>query len=292
MFINGVPKGKSIGEYEIDKFCTWETKRLAVVTGRPGSGKSEFVDYIVSKLNLKHGWKAAYFTPENYPLKYHYAKMYEKLVGKEFNSKKSMQIDFDIAYEHIQNNLFYILPETDLTIDKILANAKSFVKSKGIKILVIDPFNKLDHQIGKNQTETQYISVLLDKITMFAKMNDLLIFLVAHPRKMEKTDIPTLYDISGSSHFYNKTDYGFTVHRVFEENNVMSNYVEIHFQKIKFKNLGEQGVSQLVYNYVNGRYEQRKSIEQWDNENWLVQQPLSIETFSWDRIERNEVDVF
>jgi twinkle protein len=160
MFINGIPKGKTINEYEIDKYCTWETKRLAVVTGRPGSGKSEFIDYIICRLNLLQGWKAAYFTPENYPLKYHYAKMFEKLIGKEFNSNKSQQIDFDIAYEYILNNFFYILPENDLTIDKILLNAKIYVKSKGIKILVIDPFNKLDHQIGKNQTETQYISIV------------------------------------------------------------------------------------------------------------------------------------
>jgi twinkle protein len=290
MFINGIPKGKTINETEIDRFCTWETKRLAVVTGRPGSGKSEFVDYLICKLNILYGWKAAYFTPENFPLKYHYAKMYEKFIGKEFNSTKSEQIDFDIAYEHIQDNFFYILPESDLTVDKILNNAKSYIKSKGIKILVIDPFNKLDHQVAKNQTETQYISVLLDKLTMFAKVNDILIFLVAHPRKLDKTDVPTLYDISGSSHFYNKTDYGFTVHRVFDNNNLMTNHIEIHFQKIKFKNLGEQGVSELVYNYVNGRFEQRKSIEQWDNSNWLVKtQTEYSENFSWESV-RQQTD--
>lgn len=284
MFINGIPKGKTIGIHEIDRYCTWETKRLAVVTGRPGSGKSEFVDYLISKLNILHGWKAAYFTPENYPLKYHYAKMYEKLIGKEFNSAKSQQIDFDIAYEYILENFFYILPETDLTIEKILVNARSFVKSKGIKILVIDPFNKLEHQVGKNQTETQYISVFLDKLATFAKINDVLIFLIAHPRKLEKAVVPTLYDISGSSHFYNKTDYGFTVHRTFNDNNLMTNEIEIHFQKIKFKNLGEQGVSELVYNYSNGRFEERKAIEYWDNSNWIVKDKVITQSFDWNDV--------
>ena len=270
LFEKGMQKGKTIGQLEIDQYCSWETKRLAVVTGRPGSGKSEFVDYLITKLNLLHGWKAAYFTPENYPLKYHYSKLFEKYIGKEFKRSKSEQIDFDIAYEYIQENFFYILPEKDLTIDKILNNARSYIKSKGIKILVIDPFNKLDHQQGKYQTETQYISVFLDKLTMFAKINDILIFLVAHPRKLEKSAVPTLYDIAGSSHFYNKTDYGFTVHRVFDSNNLMTNEIEVHWQKIKFKNLGEQGVSELVYNYKNGRFEKRHAIENWDNTNWLV----------------------
>jgi twinkle protein len=271
LFQNGLVPGKGTFIDEIDKYCTWETKRLAVVTGRPGSGKSEFVDYLVAKLNILHGWKAAYFTPENYPFKYHYSKMYEKFVGKEFSSKKSEMIDFDLAYEYIQDNFFYIMPEEDLSIDKILANAKSYIKSKGIKILVIDPYNKLDHQQSKYQTETQYVSKFLDRLTSFAKLNDLLIFLVAHPVKLERTEIPTLYNISGSAHFYNKTDYGFTVHRVFDEENSMTNQIEIHWQKIKFKHLGQQGVSELVYNYVNGRFEKRSAIETWDNSNWLVQ---------------------
>lgn len=270
LFINGMVKGKTINQEEIDKYCSWETKRLAIVTGRPGAGKSEFVDYLISKLNLINGWKAAYFTPENYPLKYHYAKLFEKYIGKEFRSGKSEAIDFDLAYEYISENYFYILPDKELTIDKILENAKRYIRSKGIKILVIDPYNKLDHQIGKNQTETQYISVFLDKLTLFAKLNDILIFLIAHPTKLDKTDVPSLYNISGSAHFYNKTDYGFTVHRVFDSNNLMTNDIEIHWQKIKFKNLGEQGVSELRYNYMNGRFEDRKSIDYWDNSNWLV----------------------
>lgn len=270
LFDNGLVKGAMIGFEEIDKYISWETKRLAIVTGRPGSGKSEFVDYLVARLNLMYGWKAAYFTPENFPLKYHYAKLYEKFIGKPFSKNKSNQIDFDIAFEYINNNFFYILPENELTIEKILQNAKLYVKSKGIKILVIDPYNKLDHQIEKNQTETQYISKFLDKLTLFAKLNDILVFLIAHPVKLESGQIPTLYNISGSSHFYNKTDYGLTVHRVFDERNVMTNDIEIHIQKVKFKHLGEQGVSLLRYNYVNGRFDERKSIEQWDNSNWLV----------------------
>ncbi len=282
LFIHGLQKGKTIGFEEIDKFISWETKRLAIVTGRPGSGKSEYVDFLVTKLNICHGWKAAYFTPENFPLKYHYAKLYEKLIGKRFSKSDSEQIDFDMAYEYIKENFFYILPENDLTIDKVLSNARSYVKTKGIKILVIDPYNKLEYQADRQQTETQYISKFLDKLTMFAKLNDVLVFLVAHPRKLDKGIVPTLYDISGSSHFYNKCDYGFTVHRIFDGNNIMTNDIEIHWQKIKFKNLGEQGVSELRYNYANGRFEKRQAIDYWDNSNWLIKSNINQDAeFDW-----------
>lgn len=287
MFLRGIQPGSETGMKEIDQYCTWETKRLAIATGRPGAGKSEFVDFIVCKLNLKYGWKVAYFTPENYPLKFHYAKLFEKLIGKQFSQHKSSQLEYDIALEYIKENFFYILPETDITIDKVLTNAKSYVKSKGIKILVIDPYNRLEHQIAKNQTETQYISQFLDKLSMFAKLNDLLIILVAHPTKLDSTSIPTLYSISGSANFYNKTDYGFTVHRKIDEHNLMTNDVEVHWQKIKFKHLGKQGISNLKYNYINGRFESDVELERnWDNLNWLVQNPEQIDLF-----EPNDSDV-
>jgi twinkle protein len=81
--------------------------------------------------------------------------------------------------------------------------------------------------------------------------------------------VPTLYDISGSAQFYNKCDYGFTVYREkdFEEKK-LSNNIEIHWQKIKYKNLGQTGKSELVYNYDNGRFEKR-GTQNFDNSNWL-----------------------
>jgi len=268
-FNNGIQCGLKLDVHEIDQFITWETGRIAIVTGIPGSGKSEFIDYVVARLNLLFGWKAAFFTPENYPLKYHYAKMFEKFIGKKFTKEKASDIEYDIAYEHIKENMFWILNEDDLTIDKILENAKHLIKTKGIKTLVIDPYNKIDHQFTRSVTETQYISKFLDKLIMFGKLNDILIILIAHPKKMERGMIPSLYDISGSANFYNKADYGFTVHRQFDENNLMTNEVEVHFQKIKFKNLGSQGVSQLKYNYNNGRFD-TGIIDNWDNSNWLI----------------------
>jgi twinkle protein len=254
LYENGLKPGKNIDLEEIDKYCTWELGRLAIGTGVPGSGKSEFVDYLVSKLNLLYGWKAAYFTPENYPLKYHYAKIHEKFSGSKFK-KENDHTDFLNIYEHIKDNFFYILNEKDLTIESIMKSAKSFVKQKGINILVIDPFSKLDHQLRKGENETQYISRFLDVLINFARFNNVLVFLIAHPVKLPKGDIPNLYSISGSAHFYNKADYGFTVHRILDDRGIMTNNVEVHWQKIKFKHLGTQGISNLSYNFNNGRFD-------------------------------------
>lgn len=269
LYENGIQKGKEVGLQIIDDRITWETGRLAIVTGVPSSGKSEFVDYIVTRLNIKHGWKSAFFTPENYPLKFHYAKLYEKLIGKKFSKYKSAELEFDMAYDYVRDNFFYILNEEDLTIKSILDSAKILVKTRGIKVLVIDPYNKLDHKY--TDSETQYISRFLDQIITFAKINDILVFLIAHPVKMQKTngkfEVPSLYSISGSANFYNKTDYGLTVHRKSGDDGVMINQIEVHVQKIKYKHLGEQGIIDLYYDYDSGRFNRGEGC---DLSNWLT----------------------
>jgi twinkle protein len=278
LYENGLQKGKDVGVPEIDSYCTWELGRLCTVTGIPSSGKSEFVDFLVSKLNHLYGWKAAYFTPENYPLKYHYAKVHEKFSGYKFR-KETDKTDFQSIYEHIKDNFFYIMNEKDLTIESVMKSARSFVKQKGIKILVVDPYNKLDHQLAKGENETQYVSRFLDILVNFARFNNVLIFLIAHPRKIEADKVPTMYDISGSANFYNKTDYGFTVHRMREDNGAMGNSVQVHWQKIKFKHLGTQGVSQLDYNFNNGRFD---PAGMFDNTDWLCTKPIEVDF--WDNV--------
>jgi twinkle protein len=274
LFEKGIQRGNTIAISGIDEFVTWETRRLAIATGIPGHGKSEFIDFLIARLNLLYGWKAAYFTPENYPLKFHYAKMFEKFIGDRFNRKRSNENEFEIAFEHINKNIYYILDEDDSSVDTVINSAKALVKSRGIKILVIDPYNKLEHAIKNGENETQYISRFLDKLTSFAKYNDVLVILIAHPVKMKKDsttkayEIPNLYDISGSAHFYNKCDYGFCIYRPMNsENTGYMNHVQVHWQKIKFKHLGEPGVSYLDYNINNGRF---GLAGFYDNNNWLV----------------------
>jgi len=290
LYISGVNPGKTLNE-PFDELIKWETGRLAIVSGIPSSGKSEFVDYLVTKMNLLYGWKTGFFTPENFPLKYHYAKIFEKLIGKKFSVAVANEMEFEMAMDHIRENFFYVMNEDDCTVDTIIKTAKILVKTRGIKVFVIDPYNRLEHQF--KDSETQYISRFLDKLSTFARMNDVLVFLVAHPRKMDKDNagklkVPTLYDINGSSNFYNKADYGFTVHRKTDDRNVLINEVEIHWQKVKFKYLGNGGVSDLKYNYINGRFQKDTN---WDNTNWLnksvEQKIINYTESSWDQRENS-----
>lgn len=270
LFEHGWQKGATIGHENFDRLCSFETKRLCIVTGIPGSGKSEFIDEIAERLNMRYGWRFAYFSPENAPLAYHASKLIEKFTGKRFSRQTLTFGEYKQVKQHLEQDFFFIAPTDSYKVDNILDKAKYLVRRRGIKALVIDPYNRLESEQG-SRSETQYISELLDKLTNFAQRNDILIILMAHPTKQPRNkdgviEAPTLYDISGSANFFNKADFGIVVHR-----NRAENTVEVHVQKVKFRHLGECGTALFKYNLNNGRYTPYENgVEPvWDNENHL-----------------------
>lgn len=272
IFEFGLQKGVTMGHENVDRLISFETKRLCMVTGYPGSGKSEFIDEMAERLNMRYGWRFAYFSPENAPLAYHASKLIEKFTGKPFDQKHLTFGEYKQVKEHLEQNFFFIAP-SDYKVDTILDKAKYLVRRKGIKALVIDPYNRLEDE-KSGMKETDYISQLLDRLTNFAQQHDILIILMAHPTKPAKNkdgkiDPPTLYDISGSAHFFNKADFGIVVHR-----DRVNNTVEIRIEKVKFRHLGEPGVALMKYNLNNGRYvPYYNGVEpQWDNTNHLIEE--------------------
>ena len=270
LFERGWQPGVTIGHPNFDALCSFETKRLCIVTGIPGSGKSEFIDEIAERLNVRYGWRFAYFSPENAPLAYHASKLIEKFTGRRFSKSSLSNVEYKKVKEHLESDFFFISPTDSFKLDNILEKAKALVRRKGIKALVIDPYNRLESEQG-TRSETQYISELLDKLTNFAQRNDLLVILMAHPTKQPRNkdgiiEAPTLYDISGSANFFNKADFGIVVHR-----NRQANNVEVHVQKVKFRHLGQCGTALFHYNLNNGRYVPyvQDILPAWDNASHL-----------------------
>lgn len=147
---------------------------------------------------------------------------------------------------------------------------------KGINGFCIDPWNKLEHKFGKGENETNYVSRALDQIIRSCLKFNLFGFLIAHPSKMEKdksgnTQVPDLYSVSGSSNFYNKPDWGVTVHR-----NHKTGLTEVYVTKAKWRHLGDIGKLTLKYNPVNGRLS--PSDDKMDFSNWLKSVPFLKDT--------------
>ena len=53
----------------------------------------------------------------------------------------------------------------------------------GIKVLVIDPWNEVEHFRPKNESETQYVNRALRQIRRFTLRNQGVATIVAHPTK-------------------------------------------------------------------------------------------------------------
>ena len=237
---NGFKPGFQIGLQNFDDIFSTYTGQFITVTGIPSSGKSDFVDQMVVGYNNNYGWKTAFASPENQPTYLHAHKLMRKHwqgmpTAADINSEKWNQVA-----DHCNTNYFHIDMER-YTLESVLRKGAELVKRKGIKCLVIDPFNKVRDVDCKTEDVNRYTMEYLSKIEIFAKKYDVLVFIVAHPTKMYKTqdgkiEEPTMYNIKGGGEWYDASYHGILVHRDYEAKTVKAKVL-----KVKFQNLGENG---------------------------------------------------
>ena len=236
---NGFKPGYQIGLREFDSIFSTYTGQFITVTGIPSSGKSDFVDQMCVGYNQLYGWKTAYASPENQPTFLHAHKLMRKIWGgmpseADINTEKWNQI------ADLCNSSFYHIDMEKYTLEHVLKKGAELVKRKGIKCLVIDPYNKV--RSAKPSTDVnQYTLDYLEQIDIFAKKYDVLVIVVAHPTKMYKDgngkiEEPTMYNIKGGGEWYDASYHGLLVHRDYD-----ARTVKVKVLKVKFQNLGENG---------------------------------------------------
>lgn len=276
----GLPPGDSTGWGTLDKFYTVMPGHLTIVTGWPGSGKSEWIDALCMNLARKYGWRVAFFSDENKPSEIHVVKLAEKFVGLPFSEGPSPRMTREEMHEAIgEISQYFGFMDTAadskrevFTLDHILTAAQNWFQLEGIwrsdvrKGLVIDPWNSIEHTYPKQWNETLYISACLTGIRAWARNNNVHVWLVAHPQKLRRDDagklpIPRPDSISGSQHWWNKADNCVAIYREFESEEDSPSFakrvrdtVDIQVQKVRFKHIGRQGVAQLRYERSTGRY--------------------------------------
>jgi len=235
---NGFKPGFQIGLQNFDDIFSTYTGQFITVTGIPSSGKSDFVDQMVVGYNKNYGWKTAFASPENMPTYLHAHKLMRKTWEGMPTSKDIHGDKWNKVANHVNDNYFFIDMER-YTLESVLKKGAELVKRKGIKCLVIDPFNKIRDVDCKTEDVNRYTMEYLTKIEMFAKKFDVLVFVVAHPTKMYKDkdgkiEEPTMYSIKGGGEWYDASYHGLLVHRDYENKTVKAKVL-----KVKFQNLGE-----------------------------------------------------
>jgi len=230
-----------------------ELGQMTVVTGIPSHGKSTWVDALRVQLWKAHQWPSAAFSPENWPVEDHVKVLVEMYAAINADS----MTDDEIAHymQKMIGGFYFIQPGRDadmMDVDSILTCAKQLVYQHGVKVLVIDPWNEILHDIPNGEREDQYISRMLAKIRRFARVNMVHVFLIVHPKQLFKDKDgkyprPQAYDIAGGAMWRNKADNMLCVFR----ESMATSATLIFVDKIRFRRNGLAGAS-VRFNYHVG----------------------------------------
>lgn len=261
IYENGFPQGVVTGVWQkFDRLIRWFPGHFTVVTGIPSHGKSNFVDNLIVNLARHNGWRAAVFSPENPTPEMWVIRLLEIATGESFFGQDRIKPEkITDTIDALSQYFFMINPDDDYSIEKVTATAKSLLRRFGINLLVIDPWNNLEVKNKSGENETGYAARILVKLRSFARQTGIHIILIAHPRKMQKTesgnyDIPTAYDISGSAHFYNVADNIMSVYREFHNADDDVSTTHVHVQKVKTKYSGQIGSSRFDFDKSIQKY--------------------------------------
>lgn len=232
---------------------------LTIMTGHSGHGKSTVLDQFIMWLVQNHDWRFAIFSPEQQPLHRHLSHLLSLKTGKPFNAKHVGSMSRDEVRDTsrwMNDYISFILPERP-TIEAVLERARIEVFRKGVKGIVLDPWNEFDHTKKPNETETEYVSSTLAHLRRFARTYGVHVWLMAHPTKMlagvdGSERVPTLTDINGSIAFRNKADIGITVWR---DQTQQDNYTYVYIKKVRFiPDMGNIATIKFKYEPANHRF--------------------------------------
>jgi len=275
LYKKGPGKGESTGFSALDDIYTI-SPGLCVVTGIPGSGKSELIDQLAFNIAMREDWKFAVCSFEN-PPEYHITKYIEKFTRKPFFEGPNLRVSKQEREEALDwvNDHFTFMDQSDgnpSTIDSILERAAAAVQRLGVRGLIIDPFNYIT--LKRQESETNEISDMLTRTRQFIAAYDCHVWFIAHPFKLYAEGggipVPTGYSIAGSASWFSKADVGLSIarpwmHSPLELNEFgdrvhsmePDNTTEVHCWKVRFKWMGRLGTAKLEYNPVNGVYSER-----------------------------------
>jgi twinkle protein len=105
--------------------------------------------------------------------------------------------------------------DLELDIDAFLETARVCVVRDGARLIVLDPWNELEHKRNRDESLTEYVGRAIRRVKAFARRYNVAFWIVAHPTKPQKgiNQMPSLYDVSDSANWSNKADYGLVYHR-------------------------------------------------------------------------------
>lgn len=262
---NGQERGTTTYIPAIDNAWTWRNGEVNIWTGYQNEGKSMFLNQLSCIKAIKDNWKFGVFSPENMPMNDFFNDIIEMYIGKSsdpFHGASQMKLDeYKEAMEFCKKHFFLIYPQKNFTLDNIFHRAKYLVKTKGIRSLIIDPYNTIQHKMSRGEREDLYISRFMSELKRFALDYNISIHLVAHQVTPSKNDDgryhkPDVNRIKGGGTFADKADNVMFIWRPNRALNFSDTAVIFGSQKIKKQKLVgiPQEVHGIDFNIKSQRY--------------------------------------
>lgn len=225
-----------MGMSPYDYVIAFEVGAMSVGTGTPGAGKSTFTTFAAYHVATSEDVKVGILAFETHPFQVRdqLARLHS---GKPWSELTEMQ---QAETAHFLDQHFRIVHRTfdDNPSGHNLGWLKDMIYTLAVrdncKLIVVDPWNELEHLPAQGESLTNYINFALQQIRTWAEQFDCHICVIAHPRKMMtdgKPRSPTGYDIADSAAFANKPALGFSVHQ--EEGDDGEEFVRVTAWKVR-----------------------------------------------------------
>ena len=237
---------------------------LIIVTGKPNSGKTDFLNDLTCRLMMKTGRHVCYLSFEVPDKNKHIAHLVKLALG-QVNTTRYTREELALLIGYLHAHMVHLdLHEVSPTPAHILERADRVRRTMPIQYLVIDPYLFMEVETGRYSSETQAIKAMLTQVQTWGRAHGVWVVIVAHPRKLmklwgsnESEDID-MYTIAGSANWANLADFILSITRVDEED---KRYTRLDMLKVRDQDLCRKG-SVLYVRQPCGRYDERESVEQ------------------------------
>ena len=230
-----------------------------VITGIPSHGKSTWVLNLAYNLARCHGWRSAIFSPEM-PTVPHLRDKLRRIISGSAAADAETDRIIEAFCTFIDNDPNDI-DEDDITLEWLIEKARDAVMRDGIRVLIIDPWNEIEHARKRDETISEYIGRAIRMLKRFARQFGVVVIVLAHPTKdiweRGKQRTPTLYDIDGSAHWFNKPDHGLVIER-----DPVADQSTVHISKVRFDETGFRGAIRMAFDVATQRYSELQVNEQ------------------------------
>lgn len=237
---------------------------LIIVTGKPNSGKTDFLNDLTCRLMMKTGRNVCYLSFEVPDKNKHIAHLVRLALG-QVNTNRYTREELAPIIGYLNTHMVHLdLHEVSPTPAHILERADRVRRIMPMKYLVIDPYLFMEVETGRYSSETQAIKAMLTQVQTWGRVHGVWVVIVAHPRKLMKlwgsndTEDIDMYTIAGSANWANLADFILSITRIDEEE---KRYTRLDMLKVRDQDLCRKG-SVLYVRQPCGRYDERESVEQ------------------------------